>query len=222
MQSAAEASLAVVNLVPVRHSLAAAHALPGRAWHSWCSEDVSETSLSSLSVVAGSLFIVSAGVLIWKFPVRPLTAASSMLEVLAVTLAMPAVISGLGLAAGDGRRRIAVANAVRWLWRRWYLLVLGGFAGVCLTVAVVELGFAGRLVPLIGLDWLAILGCLLVIAGLTVAILPRRFVVPLPGTVEVLSPLALAHGKRGEAVLAAISVAFLFASALIGFAGAFK
>jgi hypothetical protein len=52
--------------------------------------------------------------------------------------------------------------------------------------------------------------------------LPRRVVVPLPGTVEVLSPLALAHGKRGEAVLAAISVAFLFASALIGFAGAFK
>jgi hypothetical protein len=115
-----------------------------------------------------------------------------------------------------GSARITAANILRRLANRWRVVVLAGFlvvtASFLLLLLAAALRAADAVKPLV---WLFLVGVVVAGWGWSVALAPRRLRVPLPPSVEVMTPLAAAENARAEAALAlAAVVCFVLAIAL--------
>jgi len=179
-----------------------------RFQRAWLSEDVSEASLASVSLMITAIFLVGVGFLAARFDVDRLGVSAAALGFIGVLLGAPALISRLGFQPEVyGRRRIALANSMRAVARRWYLLLLAGSLLIASSIALLELRRVGYVLPLLIVQTITTLGLFAISFGVVTSLLPRRLVVPLPSSVEILSPLRLVELPRGEAIagLAAIT-----------------
>ena len=111
-----------------------------RLFRAWRSEEVSEASLVSLSLIASALFLEFVVFLVWRLAVDRLAAVAAALQLVGLMLAVPAVISKLGFTPiTRGGARVAVANQVRSVARRWRVLMLSGVAVLCASFGLLEL-----------------------------------------------------------------------------------
>jgi hypothetical protein len=188
----------------------------------WRSEDVSEVSLASLGLVVSALFVELVAIAVARYGSDRLAATAAALQLVGLMLAIPAAVFAVGFSpAGHVRRRIAIANAVRSVARRWPGLGLGGCAVLVASFDLLELQRLAYFLPLVIIVWVGVVGLLLITLAGAAAILPRRYVVPLPHDVEVLSMFGLLRLPRGEAIAALSGLAVIGVSDSLSLAHAF-
>lgn len=189
-----------------------------RRW--WLATEVADASLASLGVIASTVAVEIAAVLIWRHGQQRLALAAVAVQLVGVLLGAPVALARLrhepqAAVARAGASRIAVANVLRRLSARWRLLLALG-VGVITLCCVAIVSVAPRLPLLVKpLVWLSLAGVALLGWGWAGALGPRRWRTPLPTSVEILTPLAAAGNPRAEAALTVGAVfCFVLASVL--------